>query len=106
MAKIVFTVGRINGFICPSDKKQAFMWDATTTGLGLRATPAGKPSYIFQGEHLNKTLRLTIGSPEAWSIPQAQDKARELQRLIDESHDPRDLKRDRLAAAAGRPTPP
>jgi integrase len=41
---------------------------------------------------------MTIGSPESWSIPQAQEKARELQRLIDEGHDPRDLKRDRIAA--------
>jgi len=45
-------------------------------------------------------LRLTIGSPDAWSIPQAQEKARQLQRLIDGGHEPRDLKRDRLAAAA------
>jgi integrase len=44
-------------------------------------------------------FRVTIGSPDAWSIPQAQAKARELQRLIDEGTDPRSLKRDALAAA-------
>ena len=100
MAKIAFTAGRVSGFKCPPDKKQAFMWDVTAPGLGLRATPAGKPAYVFQSVYQGKDLRITIGSPAAWSIPDAQAKARELQRLIDEGKDPRDLKRDALAAHA------
>ena len=100
MAKIAFTAGRVSGFKCPPDKKQAFMWDATAPGLGLRTTPAGKPAYVFQSVYQGKDIRLTIGSPAAWSIPEAQAKARELQRLIDEGKDPRDLKRDALAAQA------
>ena len=99
MAKIAFTAGRIAGFKCPAPKAQAFVWDVTAPGLGLRATPAGKPAYVFQGEFRQKTIRITIGNPDAWSIPQAQEKARELQRQIDEGRDPRDLKRDVLAAA-------
>ena len=102
MAKIAFTAGRVAGFKCPAGKAQAFLWDVTAPGLGLRATPAGKPAYVFQGEFNQKTIRLTIGSPGAWSIPQAQEKAREFQRQIDEGHDPRDLKRNVLAAAAGK----
>ena len=102
MAKIAFTAGRVAGFKCPPGKAQAFLWDVTAPGLGLRATPAGKPAYVFQGEFNQKTIRLTIGSPDAWSIPQAQEKAREFQRQIDEGHDPRDLKRNVLAAAAGK----
>jgi len=78
------------------------MWDATAPGLGLRATPAGKPAYVFQGLYQGKDLRLTIGSPAAWSIPDAQAKARELQRLIDEGKDPRDLKREALAVSAAK----
>ena len=100
MAKIAFTAGRVSGFKCPPDKKQAFLWDATAPGLGLRATPAGKPAYVFQSVYKGKDLRITIGSPAAWSIPDAQAKARELQRLIDEGKDPRDLKREALAAHA------
>ncbi|MGB3450935.1 MAG: integrase family protein [Giesbergeria sp.] len=100
MAKIAFTAGRVSGFKCPPDKKQAFMWDATAPGLGLRATPAGKPAYVFQSKYQGSDIRITIGSPAAWSIPDAQAKARELQRLIDEGKDPRDLKRDALAAQA------
>ncbi|RYG33986.1 MAG: DUF4102 domain-containing protein, partial [Burkholderiales bacterium] len=102
MAKIAFTAGRVSGFKCPPDKKQAFMWDATAPGLGLRATPAGKPAYVFQGLYQGKDLRVTIGSPAAWSIPEAQAKARELQRLIDEGKDPRNLKREALAASAAQ----
>jgi integrase len=97
MAKIAFTSGRVTGFKCPADKAQAFLWDATVQGLGLRATPAGKPAYVFQGEFQQKTIRITIGNPDAWNIPQAQEKARKLQRLIDEGKDPRNLKRDAVA---------
>ncbi len=100
MAKVAFTAGRVSGFKCPPGKQQAFLWDATTPGLGLRMTPTGKPAYIFQGEYMGKSVRVTIGSPDAWSIPQAQAKARELQRLIDEGTDPRSPKREALAAAA------
>ncbi len=100
MAKIAFTAGRVSGFKCPPDKAQAFLWDATAPGLGLRATPAGKPAYVCQGVYQGATIRLTIGSPNAWSIPDAQAKARELQRLIDEGKDPRELKREALAAHA------
>ena len=102
MAKIAFTAGRVSGFKCPADKAQAFLWDATAKGLGLRTTPAGQPAYVFQSVYQGKDLRLTIGSPGAWNIPQAQEKARELQRLIDEGHDPRQLKRDTLAAQADK----
>lgn len=100
MAKIAFTAGRVSGFKCPLDKKQAFLWDATAPGLGLRATPAGKPAYVFQSVYRGKDIRIIIGSPAAWSISEAQAKARELQRLIDGGKDPRDLKRDALAAQA------
>lgn len=97
MAKIAFTSGRVTGFKCPANKAQAFLWDSTTQGLGLRATPSGKPAYVFQGEFQQKSIRITIGNPGAWSIPQAQEKARELQRLIDQGKDPRILKRDAVA---------
>ena len=102
MAKISFTAGRINGFKCPADKAQAFRWDSTTPGLGLRVTPAGKPSYIFQSRLQGQTVRVTIGSPDAWSIPQAQEKARELQRQIDEGRDPREVKAAITAADVTR----
>lgn len=99
MGKMAFTATRVAGFKCPASKAQAFLWDSTAPGLGLRTTPAGAPSYIFQGRYQDKTIRLTIGSPSAWSIPEAQSKAREFQRLIDEGKDPRGLKREALTQA-------
>ena len=98
MAKVAFTAGRVGGFKCPPEKSQAFLWDVTSPGLALRATPTGKPSYVFQGRFQDKTIRVTIGGPEAWTIPKAQEKARELQRQIDEGRDPRIVKAEKTAA--------
>ena len=98
VAKIAFTAGRVAGFKCPPPKPQAFLWDTTTPGLGLRTTPSGKPAYVFQSRFQDKTIRVTIGSPDAWSIPDAQAKVRELQRHIDEGRDPRQVKAERTAA--------
>ena len=97
MAKVAFTAPKVIGFTCPPEKKQAFLWDATAAGLGLRATPAGKPAFIFQAVYQGKDIRLTIGSPGTWTIPLAQEKARALQRMIDQGQDPRSLKADALA---------
>ncbi|WP_213957136.1 integrase family protein [Variovorax sp. dw_954] len=97
MAKISFTAPRVASFTCPSDKAQAFLWDAKAPGLGLRATPRGAPSFIFQGVYQGKSLRITIGDAMAWRIPDAQAKARELQRLIDEGRDPRAVKAEAIA---------
>ncbi|VTU25099.1 site-specific tyrosine recombinase XerC [Variovorax sp. SRS16] len=97
MAKISFTAPRVAGFTCPSDRGQAFLWDAKTPGLGLRVTPRGAPAFIFQGVYQGKSLRVTIGDATAWRIPDAQAKARELQRLIDEGRDPRAVKAEAIA---------
>lgn len=100
MARISFTAGKVAGFKCPAGKSQSFLWDAGAVGLGLRTTLNGKPSYVFQGVYAGKDVRIVIGSPEAWSIPDARAKAREMQREIDEGRDPRQLKRDALALRA------
>lgn len=98
MAKVAFTAGRVADFRCPPDKKQAFIWDQRTPGLGLRATPNGSPAFVFQGVYQGKDVRITIGNPSAWTIVEAQTKARELQRTIDEGRDPRSLKREAIVA--------
>lgn len=102
MAKVAFTAKRIADFRCPPGKRQAFIWDANCPRLGLRATPNGKPAYVFQGVYRGADVRVTIGSPADWKLPDAQEKARELQRMIDEGRDPRDLKRQADAEHARR----
>lgn len=98
MAKVAFTLTRVESHKCPPDKQQAFIWDSTAPGLGLRTTPEGNPAYVFQGRYQDRTIRLTIGSPKTWKIPDAQVKARELQRIIDEGRDPRQVKAEKTAA--------
>lgn len=104
MARIKLTAGRIREFT--TDKGQAFLWDSDTPGLAVRATAAGKrnplgsKAYIFQSTLSNgQDVRLTIGDIRAWSIDDAREEARTLQKMIDHGLDPREEKRERLAAA-------
>lgn len=99
MPKVAFTAARLQGFTCPPDRAQAFLWDATVRGLGLRVTAAKGAAYVFQSKFQGADLRITIGTREAWSIRDAQDRARELQRMIDQGIDPREQKRERRAQA-------
>jgi hypothetical protein len=48
------------------------------------------------------SVRLTIGSTKAWTLGAARDEARRLQVLIDSGIDPRQEKRDRIAAAEAK----
>ncbi|MBL0420241.1 integrase family protein [Ramlibacter sp. AW1] len=98
MARVKFTAGRVGGFACPPERQQAFLWDEQQPGLGLRATPNGRPAFVFQAIYQGKTVRVTIGDPDAWSIAEARAKTRELQREIDEGRDPRNVKRAEIAA--------
>ena len=91
MAKIVFTASLVAGFKCPPDKSQAFLWDGTARGLGLRATAAGGTAFVFQSAHAGRTLRVTIGGPQLWTITQARAKAGELARQIAAGRDPREV---------------
>jgi integrase len=112
MARVKFTLGKIRDFECEAGKSQAFLWDTEAPGLGLRATPNGAKSYIFQAKLNNETLRMTLGSVKAWTIDQAQAEARRLKVLVDSGRDPRQVKaeeqatqdaaRDAAAAAALR----
>jgi integrase len=98
MAKVAFTAGRIAAFKCPVGKTQAFMWDSTTTRLGLRVTPSGTPAFVFQGEYDGKSIRMVIGGVDDWTIPKAQAQARVFQTEIDAGRDPRELKAENRAS--------
>lgn len=100
MARINFTTGRLTAFACPSGQAQAFIWDTGVIGLGVRATPRGARSYIFQRQFQGKSPRITIGAVTDWTIPAARERAREMQRDIDKGRDPRLVKAERQAADA------
>ena len=96
--RVNFTAGRVRSHACPKGKSQAFLWDSAAPGLGLRATPTGAQSYIFQGRIHARTVRVTIGDLRTWSIDQAREEARRLQMLIDCGKDPRQAKAEQEAA--------
>lgn len=103
MSKINFTSARVDGFICPGDKSQVFLWDSRAPGLGLRVTASGSKSYIFQAKlHGTIAVRTTIGDPRSWTIGQAQEEARRLRTLVDSGIDPREHRAEMQAAHEAR----
>ncbi len=97
LTKVRLTPSRIAAHTCPADASQAFLWDTATPGLAVRAT-AGKRAFIFQGRFAGKSIRITIGDTEVWTIEQARQRARELQGLVDQGRDPRLVKQEKIAA--------
>lgn len=108
MAKTKLTAGRVREF--STDKPQAFLWDTGAPGLAVRATASGAKAYIYQGKLNGKDLRVTLGDVRAWPLESVTDEqgnevqrgarqeARRLQSLVDMGHDPREEKRERIAA--------
>ena len=99
MAKIRLTAGRIANFYCSDGKSQEFLWCDSVPGLAIRSTEGSdKKKYVFQAKVSGKSMRLTIGDVRAWSIEKGQEEARRLQVLIDQGHDPRQVKAELEAA--------
>jgi integrase len=100
MARVKLTAGRVARFQCEDGKQQSFLWCNEVPGLAVRALSANDTNkrYIFQAKVGGKSMRLTIGKVEVWSIGNAQDEGRRLQVLIDQGHDPRKVKADNADA--------
>jgi integrase len=97
--RVRLTAGRVDAFTCPTDKPQAFLWDTDTPTLALRATPTGRKTYVFESRLNGSTIRINIGTLTDWPIEQARLKAQGLKMLVDSGTDPREVERDRQAAA-------
>lgn len=97
MGKVNFTASRIKDFACPPGKGQDFLWDAEVKGLGLRVTANGSKAYVFRYKRDGQSPRVKIGSPDAWTIPQAREEARRMQREVDQGKDPANLKAIEIA---------
>lgn len=93
------TAGLIAALRCPDSKEQAFLRDAVTKGLRVRVTAAGAKSYVFESKVNGKTMRRTIGNPDAWTIEAARTEANRLRVLVDQNTDPRELERQQAEAA-------
>lgn len=95
------TPDRIRRFTCPEGTKQVFLWDTEAPRLAVRAT-AGAKSFIFESKLNRRTLRATIGDVRAWNLDDARAEARRLQTEIDQGNDPREQKRERIAAVEAK----
>lgn len=111
-----FTAGRVAAFTCPPDKQQAIYWDGKQPGLGLRVTANGARAYIFESRLKGRTVRVTIGSPDAWPLESdevqdretgelrkregARQRAAALAVLIDQGINPAEQRREQEEAKA------
>lgn len=84
-----FTAPNIKRLKSENGKNQSFYWDSKTPSLGVRVTANGAKSFIFQSWYINKSIRITIGNVDTWSISEAQSEARRLKVLTDQGIDPR-----------------
>lgn len=88
--KFKFTVSKVLKLEKPENgKNQIFYWDVEAPGLSVRVTQNENRSYIFQGRISGKSLRITIGDVNIWSLDDARKEARRLQQLCDQGIDPR-----------------
>lgn len=89
--------------------RDLFIWDhggkQVVPGFGLKVTPAGKKTYIFQyrlarpGEaESTAPVRYTIGAHGKLTPDQARKRAQELAALVVKGIHPRDLERDAIMA--------
>lgn len=88
--KLKFTTSKVLKLEKPSEgKNQIFYWDLDANGLSVRVTQNENRSYIFQSRVSGKSLRITIGDVNVWSLDEARMEARRLQQLCDQGIDPR-----------------
>ena len=100
VSRIRLTAGRLDAFKCPVGKTQAFLWDKDAPSLALRATPTGRKTYVFEARLHGQTIRITIGNIAEWPLEAARQRAQGLKMLVDSGIDPRQVERDKQAAAA------
>lgn len=89
-----FTIKRVQE-LEGDGKTQTIVWDDSTPGLGVRITPAGARSYVFQYRIGRQTPRMTIGSCDTWKLGDAREEARRLRRKVDRGEDPRKAKQEK-----------
>lgn len=95
-----FTADRVADFACPPGKQQALYWDAKQPGLGLRVTANNARAYVFEAWSQGRTVRVTIGTPAAWTLGAARKEAARLRVLVDGGINPNAQRREQEQAKA------
>jgi hypothetical protein len=72
-----FTKASVRKMQCPPGRTEAFFWDVTCRGFGIRALESGRQSYIYQyrDEH-GRTRRIALGDVSAVKLEDAREAAR------------------------------
>ncbi|WP_026090768.1 site-specific integrase [Sandarakinorhabdus sp. AAP62] len=72
--------------------RDQFLWDEALKGFGLKVSPAGRRTYVFQyrvGGREARSRRFTIGvHGEPWTVEQARTEGRRLATMVDRGEDP------------------
>jgi integrase len=69
----------------------SFLWDREVKGFGLKVTPSGGRTYVYQyrvGGREAKVRRYTIGAHGHWTPDGARKEAKRLAQLVDQGIDP------------------
>lgn len=97
MASGKITIRSVNALLVGASDQ--FLWDDELRGFGVKITPAGRRSYVYQyrvGGREAKTKRWTIGSHgDPWSPASARDEAERLALLVGQGIDPVDAEKKR-----------
>lgn len=91
MARVNLTPARVDAFRCEAQKSQSFLWDSKCHCLAVRATRGGAKAYICQAKLHGKDVRITLGSPNDWTIQDAREAATRFKVNMDQGLDPRTL---------------
>jgi integrase len=99
MARVNLTPGRVADYRCESGKTQSFLWDVKSHCLAVRATRNGAKAYICQAKLHGKDIRVTLGSPDVWTIGDAREAANRFKVTVDQGVDPRMVAAEARSAA-------
>src|SRR4051812_24282458 len=83
----------------PPAAGQRFVFDAVASGLAVRILHTGARAFVFSYRINGRERRLTIGSPPAWTVAQARQRAGELRRMVDVGGDPMEERRESRIAS-------
>jgi integrase len=95
-----FTKNSINRMRCPPGRSEAFFWDASCRGFGLRVLKSGCRSWVFQyrDEH-SRTRRIALGDVSAVGLDAGREAARQLAAKVTQGGNPSVERRRKRQAA-------
>lgn len=85
----------------PDAGKQYFVWDDGITGFGVRVSPGGARTYIYQGRLHGKVKKITIGRHGVLTAEQARKEAARISSMLTLGKDPTPAKATKGASTFG-----